>query len=68
MPCSDSRVDQGGNKKRLDAATRAACDLARVLKAVSHFSQLSYIINLLDDTTQEWIKEHEELDKKRGAS
>lgn len=59
MPCSDGRdtVDREQAKKRLDDATRVACELARMLT-----------LEQLQSVSQEaalWISEHFKLDEQR---
>lgn len=45
-------------KARLDAATRAACTMAKLIKSYHRLQEL-------DDETQAWIVEHDKLDAAR---
>jgi len=69
MPCSDgSRCggityvdrDNPETKKRLDRATRAACDMRTILRRFGLEKHLA-------EETLEWIKMHDEQDRKRIA-
>ncbi len=69
-PCSDggpcythTRTEYRDNpemKKRLDKATRAACDMRTILRRFDLEKHLA-------DETREWIKGHDEADRKRIA-
>ena len=61
MPCHDSR--EGDNSElleRLDAATKAACEMASVLRETP-------LVTLLSPQTRLWIKEHRRADDERLA-
>lgn len=67
MPCYDPRDDEEDalNIKRLHAATKAACDLAKAVRYYDahHGTALWGMLSL---TTQKWIREHEAMDEKRN--
>lgn len=52
-------------KARLDAATKAACDLNKILKHLSNYSQMK---SYLPPDTIAWIEAHEEADHQREAA
>jgi hypothetical protein len=60
MPCYDSRDDEDrvNTQKRADAATRAACEMARVLRA-------KRLMGLVSSRTRVWALKHEEFDRER---
>jgi hypothetical protein len=66
MPCyvtgsaaGDAQLYAEEARQEAQEATRAACDMARVIRSSSlAWAQLSL-------NTQNWIRAHEELDKKR---
>jgi hypothetical protein len=65
MPCSDGcedveRMENAKMKGRLDAATRAACEMSK------HLSDLT--IRRLSGETQLWIKEHRKEDALREVA
>lgn len=66
MPCYDSRDDEDrvNTQKRADRATKAACEMARVLQNSDTAWRLVW--PRLTLTTQKWIRAHEEVDRKRS--
>jgi hypothetical protein len=58
MPCSDSGPDIGYYVDRANKAARVACELWKVLKPFS-----TNVI--LTEETFRWVREHEEIDRKR---
>jgi hypothetical protein len=64
MPCRDGRDDEDREitRRRLDEATRAACDMAKMIHRLSIIycgkDRVIDFTNLLDKDTQHWIKEH----------
>lgn len=61
MPCYDERNrDCSEVQERANAATRAACDLAAVLRRGGSASDLR-------PETQAWIADHDELDRRRAT-
>jgi len=61
MPCYDPREheDRRTLQKRLDAATKAACDMTKVFEAYPEL-----LLHLPADTIK-WILEHKKLDEER---
>ena len=59
MPCFDSRVDDDTReaRKRLDKATRVACELSKLLRPGAILSREAAV----------WITEHEKMDRARLA-
>jgi hypothetical protein len=62
MPCFDPRDDEDRRtiRTRLDAATRAGCNMSKVFEAYPE------LLFHLPAETIEWILEHKKLDKERG--
>lgn len=65
MPCYVTGSAQGDAELARDEAyddankaTRAACEMAKILKPMAQFNRLS-------KSTQDWIKEHEKIDRQR---
>jgi hypothetical protein len=65
MPCSDPRdhKDREQLQALLDAATRAACELAHVMDKL--YGRYAVMVSLTPETAQ-WIQEHNALDAERG--
>jgi hypothetical protein len=65
MPCSDYRDEPNYEiarlEKRLDAATKAACEMWNTLLEADMFE-------LLSPSTRLWGREHEAMDRKRIAA
>lgn len=66
MPCSSGGYESASYyndyveyKDRADRATRAACELGRLLKTVPK------LFATLTPRTQKWIKRHEAMDRRR---
>jgi hypothetical protein len=66
MPCYDSRTEEDAKimQRRLDEATRAACELAQVLQ--SSLSAKGFV-GLVSAETFGWVRAHERADVKRRA-
>lgn len=65
MPCYDDRRDDPkyiceAVQKRADKATRAACEMARLVRKNQN------LWGSLTLTTQKWIRAHEAFDRKEG--
>lgn len=65
MPCymtgsaeGDARLSAEEAEGRASKATRAACEMARLLKGTALFQRLS-------PKTLEWVKEHAKIDRER---
>ena len=60
MPCESGDIhdDLRDAYDRADAATRAACEMARILRAYHKFDQLS-------QETRRWVKRHGRIDRER---
>lgn len=63
MPCYDDRTTDpkyicAAVQERADAATRAACEMAKLIRQ-DFFYKLS-------SRTRQWIRNHEDSDKKAG--
>ena len=67
MPCYDDfpHEDQRATERRLQAATRAACEIVKLFKFVASMEKLVDLKLLLSKETQSWIKEHELIDKEK---
>lgn len=67
MPCSDGGPSyDDGVYTRLNKATKAACELGRLLQSV--YSENGYDWELLvSESTKRWVRRHEEVDRKRIA-
>lgn len=61
MPCFDPRADEDNRTchTRLNAATKAACDMTKVFEAYPEL-----LLHLPSDTIH-WILEHKKLDEAR---
>lgn len=66
MPCYDSRDDDDrrDTQQRADDATRAACDLARVLH---HYRPETWkeLQRFMHKSTLDWVRKHDEADARR---
>lgn len=70
MPCYDCRDDleRKEQKKRLDEATRAACEMASYFcncKGASCICDHPESMSLLSESTQKWIRRHSQEDAQR---
>lgn len=66
MPCSDYGRAATEVRIRLDKATRAACEMARVIRYQSENNhECSFLFDSLTTRTQKWIKAHEKMDRER---
>lgn len=69
MPCQD--IDYGSYDRQqseaLNKATKAACELTETLRGVgnSDYNSSNYFIRDLSKETRLWIKEHDEMDRRR---
>jgi hypothetical protein len=70
MPCYDNRNDFAGLRedctqiqRRADAATRAACEMARAIEGSDTAWRLLW--PRLTLATQKWIRMHQALDERR---
>lgn len=63
MPCFDPQADQANREcaNRLNAATKAACDMIKVFEAYPEL-----LLHLPADTIH-WILEHKKLDAERDV-
>jgi hypothetical protein len=71
MPCYDPPMpgyDEQVLQKRLDRATRAACELVILLKFIAAHGDLIHWKGILSKDTQNWIKEHEKIDAERESA
>jgi len=61
MPCSDGREfeDRQREREALDAATRAACELGKVLRSCGKWFDVTA-------ETKAWYTDHAERDVRRG--
>lgn len=64
MPCYDPRDSQDVEdlKQRMQEATRAACELGKIL-----YKNCPHCLPLITTTTIKWLKRHERLDKLRAS-
>ena len=63
MPCRGPSPEEqlAYSQKALDAATRAACDMANAIEKVEQFLNGFTEVDLSQET-RDWIREHKELD------
>lgn len=64
MPCNDSRNSGGFDDdtyRRLQKATRAACDIVQSIRATSSVAALDNV----SAETRQWIRDHDEMDRRR---
>lgn len=60
MPCYDPLDNPKKVQKRANEATRAACEMAVIVRKYQHmWGELSI-------PTQNWIRKHEDFDRKRN--
>jgi hypothetical protein len=69
MPCYDPRpdIDAVAMRDRLDAATRAACELAELLTRVLKYRPHGREWLTLSTETRAWVSEHAALDARAPA-
>ena len=70
MPCYDSRSNDPAYvceevQKRADAATRAACELAKAIRKSDLYNNYESIMDTISSSTQKWVREHEQVDYQR---
>jgi len=71
MPCGDTqcgdweRLENIELRKELLRVTRVACELASVIRLADSRVCHTYLFTQLSLSTQKWVREHEEVDKKR---